>query len=382
MFSRMNPSRRQMFRDLLIIVLITLAMILALAMGSPVWADSIKLSNEARVGSGEITLKDVAQLEGPEALKLADVVVSNLNDTEIFLSLESIRDLLTARNINWGVISLRGYTRCHVQREAADPAVLAKPVEIAEPAVVIANPKKEVALDGPVTVKDRIVDLIIQITGSNRDDLQITFTPEDARLIAQPAFGGDRFEFEPQSSTGLGRVPVIVRRWHDERLMDTQRVTASVSRRYLAVVATGTVSRGQTFTSDDVEIKEVFLDQSRGSSPMTDISRVIGQECTSQIRKGSVVFANGIKSPVLVKRGELMTVRSVAGNLVVKTTARAGEDGTYGQIISARNERSRGAFYVKVTGSQEGLVTAEAAEPDPQPRSSVDSARRREGEQP
>lgn len=379
MFSRMTPSRRQVLRDLAILLLITLVMVLALALGTPVWADSIQLTGEARVGTGDVKLRDVARLEGPEAEKLGDVVVSNLADREMFVSIDSIRDLLTKRNTNWGLISLRGYAKCRVQRIEAPAAPGPAEIEIAEPAVVVANPKREVVLDGPATVKDRIVGLVTKMTDSSRDDLRITFASDDTRLLAQPAVGGDRYEFEPQSSTGLGRVPVIVRRWHGERLMATDRVSAVVARRYLAVVAAGTVSRGDTFTSDDVEIKEVFLDQTRGT-PMSDLSRVIGQECTAQIRKGAVVFAGGVKSPVLVKRGELMTVRSVAGSLVVKTTARAGEEGTLDQIIQVRNERSRGAFYVKVTGSQEGLVVAGAGEPEaPQPRPDAKPAHKKEG---
>jgi flagella basal body P-ring formation protein FlgA len=228
----------------------------------------------------------------------------------------------------------------------------------AETATAIANPKAVVALGGPVTVRDRVVELIAKLSGADKNDLRITFADGDEKLLSRPAVGGERFEFEPLSSTGIGRVPVMVRRWRGQK-MTTERVTADVSRRYLAVVATGAVSRGEVLTGDDVEIKEVYLDESRGT-PMADLSRVVGQECTAQLRAGAVVFASSLKSPVLVKRGDMMTVRCIVGSLVVKTTARAVEDGSMGDAIQVRNERSRGTFYVKVTGSQEGLAVIDA----------------------
>jgi len=69
-----------------------------------------------------------------------------------------------------------------------------------------------------------------------------------------------------------------------------------------------------------------------------------------------VIYADDVRSPVLVRRGELVKVRCMVGSLMLTTEGRAREDGQKGQLIQVRNEASRENYTVQVTGRREVFV--------------------------
>src|SRR5690606_12627577 len=111
-----------------------------------------------------------------------------------------------------------------------------------------------------------------------------------------------------------------------------------------------------------VEVKEVWLADSR-SQPITDPKLVIGQRSTVLLRPGTPVLPDHIEQPVLVERGELITVRCIAGGLVIRTVARASEAGAMDQLIHVRNEATRETFVATVTGSREAIVHLDGIRP-------------------
>ena len=92
-----------------------------------------------------------------------------------------------------------------------------------------------------------------------------------------------------------------------------------------------------------------------------DTRSLVGQVAAKMMRQGAIVYPEQIKSPRMVRRGQIITVRCIFGGLEVKTIARAREDGAAGDIIQVRNERSRDDYPVKVTAM--GHAVALLAEP-------------------
>lgn len=312
---------------------------------------SIRLHDEAAVTQTHIRLCDVAEIEGNHAQALADLVVSQFEPglRQATVTLEGLRETLNTHGVHWGLISLRGYSACLVHRVLPDP----EPIS-ATPAWPVSNPIDEVVLTTPVTLRDRINQFIEQLAGVDRADLRITFTDRDATVLDQGVWR-DRFEIEPLASAPLGRVPLVIRQYRGDRVVDTHRILADVARRTMAVVAKKTIGRGQTFAPGDVEIREVYLDDNV-SQPVTELAQAIGQVAGSVVRAGAVVRADQLRSPVMVRRGQLITVRCLSGGLVLKTVGRASEDGQLDQLIGVRNDRTRQSFTVRVTGLQEGIV--------------------------
>lgn len=344
-----NPNFKRLLRDLVILLAVTLAMMAAVVRG-----DSVKLLGFATTAEPTVKLRDVAELSGDGAKALGDTVVGEVkaDARESSVSLDSVREKLTQRGVNWGTMSLGGYAICRIEKP---------PTEVAH-AAIAANPSTEVTVNATLTVREKIVELMAKLTGVDRADLKVTFAEGDAKVTALSTLTS-RFEFEPESATGLGRVPIVVRRWSGDKLVETLRVTADVSRRCLAVVTTHEISRGQTFAPSDIDVQEVYTDGTHGK-PLSDPAGVIGQNAALALRKGSIIYGEGLRSPVVVKRGDVMSVRCISGGMVVKTSARATENGSIDQVIQARNERSRETFLVRVTGPMEGTLMNTAADPD------------------
>lgn len=324
-------------------------------------ADTVRLHAVAGVRGDAVRLGDVAELTGDAAQGLADTIVATFagDATELRLSLATVRDVLDERGVNWGLMSLKGYAACRVSRliEAREPT-------LERAAAAAPNPETEVRLDTALTLRGQIEALLAQMAGVPREDLRFTFSDRDAEQLAASALH-HRFEIEPMSTSVLGRVPVRVRRYTGGQVAETFTVTVDVARRALALVATRTISRDEPFTAGSVQVREVYLDDDRGE-PLADASLIVGQQAAAVLREGGVIYPEHVRSPVLVKRGELITVRCLSGNLVVRTVGRAAQDGALDQVIPVRNEGSRETFYATVTGRREAVVGAtSSAAPEP-----------------
>jgi len=324
---------------------------------------TIQLHDRATVDGHQIHLSDVAHLEGDQAAALRNILVGTIEtgDRPVTITLDQLRMGLSKHVANWGKVTLRGYTACRVDRLVADPTPAAT-IPTAPPAT---NPIEEVSLSTVSTLRDRVVEMIQQLSGIAPADLRVEFVDNDREILAQNDHQG-RLEIEPMSSTLLGRVPVVIRRYRDGRLVDTHRVTGEIAQRHMAVVAKNGVGRGQTFAPSDVEIQEVYLDNN-ADQVFGDLSQVIGRVAGSVVRSGAVVRRHQLRSPLLVRRGDLITVRCLSNGLVIKTVGRATEDGALDQLIHVRNDLSRQQYAVRVTGPQMGVTQSSVGVATPGP---------------
>jgi flagella basal body P-ring formation protein FlgA len=319
-------------------------------------ADSIRLREQATVGGSVVTLADIAELGGEAATALAGLQVGQMQPHQtLTLTIEQLREALTQQKVNWGRLTLGGYTRCTIRREAAAAA----PAPVVAIAPVAANPTQEVTLQQAQTLRQQLVSHLAALHNVDPESLVVDFEDADAAVLAQVTLG-ERLEFQPAGD--LGRVIIVVRRWRGQDLVATYRLTVQVARKATAVVLRQAITRGQTFTDQHVSLAPVLLKDGR-EMPVQTLDSVIGLIADASLRPGAVVYPRMVKSPLLVQRNELVTVRALAGGLVITTTARALQDGCAGDAVQVRNERSREVYNVKVTGLRQAtlLVSPEPA---------------------
>jgi len=323
-------------------------MVMVIAISSIARADEIRLLDQAVVRGEQIRLGEVAQLRGSTAIRLADTVVAQFprNKSSTTVSLESIRSLLVKRSINPAHVTLNGFASCKVDR-FVDPS--------AQSAPPVANPTREVQLNTSMTLGHVIVRFLQDYTQYRPDELQIRFSPSDKDILSQSAIN-DRFEIEPNTSSKLGRIPMAIRQWRNAQIVATYRVTAYVARKTLAAATTGSLRRGHVITPNDVEMKQVLL-TSDVAEPIVQMRTIIGRESARSLRKGQVIYVTDLLKPVMVFKGDLVTVRCISGGVVVRITARAMDDGSLNDLVMVRNERSREEFAAKVVGQREMIVT-------------------------
>lgn len=115
------------------------------------------------------------------------------------------------------------------------------------------------------------------------------------------------------------------------------------------VVANRALSRGDTVGPNDVILEERDV-LSPGASPLLRLEDAIGLSARRTIPANSVLGTNVVEQPVLVHRGDRVSVTSRAGSIAVRTTGEALADGRSGERIRVRNLASEKVIEATVTG--------------------------------
>jgi flagella basal body P-ring formation protein FlgA len=337
-------------------MLLLLLAALVVAFGIAARADTVRLYDQVGVENAQVTLAQVAELHGPAAQALADVVLVTLDDgrSERTVTLADVEKAMQDAGVNRGLVSLRGFNACHITRLAEPPA----PV-LDRGQAVVANIETPIDLDAALTLRTVIEQQLTDMVGVPADELRISFSERDAKRMDVPAVGR-AVEVEPIAPNTLGRVPIVIRLYAGHTVADSFTVNAVIRRTLLAVVTTGPVSRGEVLTRAHVQVRECVLDDSAVVA-ITDPSIVIGQEAASPMRAGEMLVARAVKSPVMVKRGELVDVRCFVGGLIVRTVGKAMENGSLDDRVLVRSESTGDTYYAVVTGRHEAVVSTDAA---------------------
>ena len=88
----------------------------------------------------------------------------------------------------------------------------------------------------------------------------------------------------------------------------------------------------------------------------------MGRETTRAIGPGQSIDDGSLRQPLLVRKGDAVTVYTRSPGLQVRTTGRAREDGSRGELISIESMLNRQTFLARVTGSQEVEIYARPAD--------------------
>jgi flagella basal body P-ring formation protein FlgA len=101
-----------------------------------------------------------------------------------------------------------------------------------------------------------------------------------------------------------------------------------------------------------------------GSLPaqaVTSLDGVIGKEAKQPIRAGGILLANQVRAPLLVRRGERVSVHARAAGVTARTFAVAQQDGSLGDLISVQALEGKDRYSARVAGLRELEVLAVGA---------------------
>lgn len=344
-------------------------------------ADLIILNDRAAVAGDTVTLANIAQLHGDAAEKLADVEIAKITGGDQVVQMVDVRRKLSEAGVHWGKVTLRGATRIVVagrdrggdtpkeRRENPDDARthiaanlvgavdLGSTTPPVQPVAAKTEPTDQRldAMARPArTLRRILVEMILERISAHPSDVRLTFDG-DSEAVLDLTDADFRFEIEPVGSRPVGRVPIIVRRYQAGQIAGTERIRVDVAVRRAVVVAQRTLGRKQTIAASDVSVEIRWLD-TMTAEPLADASALVGQRIVGMVREGHVLTADDVTAPVMVKRGQMTTVRVVSGALVLKTVARALDDASSGDSIRFRNDRTREEFIARVTGPQEAIM--------------------------
>jgi flagella basal body P-ring formation protein FlgA len=133
-------------------------------------------------------------------------------------------------------------------------------------------------------------------------------------------------------------------------------------------IAVRPIGRGAVVTAADVEIQQVDNAPAATNrrAPVHALDELLGMEARRAIQVGEMIYTDLIASPLLVKRGESITVVAQGGGIRVTTTARARQDGARGDLVQVESLDTKTRYDARVVGRREASVLAPAQNVDRQ----------------
>jgi flagella basal body P-ring formation protein FlgA len=123
------------------------------------------------------------------------------------------------------------------------------------------------------------------------------------------------------------------------------------------VVAVHSISRGSVVRESDVELQN-YVSRDPVNDAYATLSDVIGKETTKSIPVGKPLQRDALRDLLYVHKGDVVTVFARSSGICVRTTARARDDGSLGDLIAVESMQDRGAYMVRVSGAREVEVFA------------------------
>ncbi len=319
------------------------AVLAVLLAAAPAVAAEIQIRTECRPGGGVVTLGDCADIRSTnpqEATALAELELlpaPPVGQTRLVRARE-IQDIMLLRGIHLAQCRFGGSSQLTVYGPDAD-AVPAAMGPLASTAV------KRVERQ----LREAVLAYLGQVAGAD-EARQVEFSVADELARRVHAAGGVRAVRggqPPWSGTQSLEVVLDTGQQPERFRMDVHiQMTPKI------VISTRAIPRGAVITSADV----VLARHAAGRLPadcFLAVDHVVGSEAVQTIGEGAALDSKMVRTPLLVRRGDIVTVYARNGAIRVRTTARARDDGSRNELVGIETLTDRQVFFAKVSGIRE-----------------------------
>jgi flagella basal body P-ring formation protein FlgA len=131
------------------------------------------------------------------------------------------------------------------------------------------------------------------------------------------------------------------------------RISAQLTR----VVAVRALTPGDAIKPDQVRL-ETYEGFPLRSEIARRLDEVVGRALIRTAREGSALLRSDLTEPLLVRRGESVTVSVVSGGAQIQLEATAENQGRQGDLVSLRNPSSGKLFRARVEGKDKAILVA------------------------
>ncbi|MEE8452787.1 MAG: flagellar basal body P-ring formation chaperone FlgA [Thermoguttaceae bacterium] len=319
-------------------------------------AAEIRLRSQCQTDASIITLGHVAdvltsdrrQIETLSAIELCAAPVAG----QRFVRLREIQDRLLAHGINLLEHRFSGSSQVAVVRAKPTRTQRDRPLSysITRTAnqraceAVAAYLRENVSADQPWNVEAQLTDDQVKLLSDPDLALSVvpTVRPEGANWT-----GPQRFQFRALTFEG----PM------------TFVVDAQVTRPPMVIVAVTSLSRGTIIGPANVAVRPA-TSLERTTDALESIEEAIGKETKQAIPLGKILQRKMVRSPLLVRRGEFVTVHVRTSGIRIRTTARARDDGAFGDLVTVESTLDKKTYLARVAAPQEVEVYAQPTRAD------------------
>ena len=305
----------------------------------------VKLRGECSPKDSIVTLGDLADLHcdsASEAERLAQITLfpTPAAGMRRFVSAREVQDMLLVRGIDLIDHRFHGAsTVLVVGRELSRTPTTA--VRLAAGSPRLAEKKLRKALGEYL---DQSGDEPWQIEFDLNQEVAQWISAAQSLSVGgdqEPSAGRQCFEITLQVGDAVKKVDVI----------------AAVSLPPLVVVPVRSIPRATSIRRTDLELRR--LDSSvMIAGSVRAIEDVVGKEATHTLAPGKPIALSHVREPVLVRRGDVVSVIVRAAGIRVRTQARARDDGAQGELVAVQALSDRKTYFAQVSGVREVEVLA------------------------
>lgn len=317
-----------------------------------------------------VRLRDVAMIRGVDAKLAKDlgalaIPTSAGTSSEVVVTTDDIRTALNDARWNMAEVSISGSSRCVVRRPKVEPTVAAAsppkgkstrmtaarpPAAHAKPAVLAESGGEQPAYRAPGenTLENAVRRYLQGRVGPQGGRVSIRFSSASRELLNA---GGAEAKFEIAMRDGAlpGLVGLDVTILRAEQQPEHLSVSVDTTITRAVVVARRGLNQGSIVKAGDVEMGERTFSK-RDDAGITDLSAVVGREVRAFVRTGDQIRARDLRDAPMVRRGDLVTLWTRRGGLVIKSAGRAAGSGSLGDLIPIRVEGSAEMIQGSISG--------------------------------
>ncbi len=339
-----------------------------LAVERPVAAAELRLKRECRAAGSLVTLRDVAEVFAASADESARLGAIELFPApspsgERYLRLRELEDLLLLKGVDLSGHHFSGASQVVIRAERPRPktaTVAPRQPALTSASLRLAEQRLEEAVSTALGVGS-------SQAGAVAWRVEIEPSPEQARWLARPEAVVSATA-APMAASNAGRRMFQITVHTDEESVRFT-VEAGVSMPARVAVSADSLPRGALIQEADVEFVCVEADATNQepAEGFRRLDEVVGKEALRAIPKGKVLTADLLREPLLVRRGDVVTVCARAGGVCVRTMARAREDGSQGELVAVESLSDRTTYYTRVIRPREVEVFARSRQASENP---------------
>lgn len=309
--------------------------------------DRVTLRPVANVAGNVVRVGDIADVQGPPALGDAVVIPdlraeASAKPDGVTIDLMKVRAALEkVAGVNWGRLTLSGVP-CRVRASSA----------VVEDERPNSAPPREPS-DG-TTMREQVTAWVARSLGIDAADLRLTFDDANADFLDSSSRGQTLMMRSLGASDKLS-ISVTAYRGDVIATSTTIRVTPLIRRE--VATAARRISRGDAIASGALAHDVQWLPPSVTPILPEALEGVIAR---STIDAGAVIRAEHIEQPVVVKKGEIVTVDCVSGGVVVRAMARAMAQAKDGEVIAFQYLESKRSFNARVNGPGRAVLVVDS----------------------
>jgi flagella basal body P-ring formation protein FlgA len=319
-------------------------------------AAEIRLRCQCETSAVVLTLGELAEIFSNDSRELQQLTAVELGPAptpgqQRFVRVREIQDALWARGISLPAHQFTGYGLITVRR-VMEPAPVEKPLPVAEyVAPKPAAEKKSSTVDTRRATEQVQQALQAYLQSRNAEPGNIDFQLSDAQARAVLADGAAvTVSGGMPPWTRAQRLELIVTNPQGESRSSLDvRVASSVA----VVVPLHALPRGAVLRPEDVQVTQASFTTAVPRQLPRTLDEVVGRETVRPLPEGRPLSSDALRSPILIRRGEMVTVFAQAPGVKVKSQARARDDAGLGEQLTVETLPDSKPLLARATGPQE-----------------------------